>query len=212
MADLDPVSLLLTLAGDMTLLRQRLAALESTAVSTARLGELADQLARLSAVVATLQPADPDDDTPQGAIWEWTSLTAEEATDAWRRLAEWVDSVLLPRTPGFFKGRRGAGAGLGSPVWAPCWVMHPDVVDDVTMLYATWHHAYHDAEAIPTRAAEWRDRWLPGALGRIADALKDCHKGGHRNPESQVSATGTAQEQAAREAFMHADIDARTGN
>lgn len=49
-----------------------------------------------------------------------------------------------------------------------CWWRHPEVVQELVSLRAAWAAAYDDAGAGPQAPAEWHDRWLPGALARVA--------------------------------------------
>jgi hypothetical protein len=160
-SELDAERLLTTLSGDLALLRGRIEALEAGELP-ARIDQLADRMETVTKAVQALT------DAAQPAkihVWDWTRLNAEEAGDAWKELLDWMRTWLVPR------GGLQATVRVG---WKPCWFLHPSAVEDMSVLYACWRHAYQDPKAAPTRAAEWWDRWLPHTLQRITTATNDC--------------------------------------
>jgi hypothetical protein len=48
-----------------------------------------------------------------------------------------------------------------------------------------WHGAYKAKTPLATAALEWHDRWLPGAVARVANALAS-YKSGHEEPRVRV--------------------------
>jgi hypothetical protein len=134
---------------------------------------LAREVARLSAAIAT--PSTPgsgraDAVHPRQVVW--AAMKDAEHIDALRDLASWVTGVLLYRYPG-------TGAVL-----PPCWPAHSAVVED--WLYWDWTSWALDPEARSRDAADWHDRWLPGALARIRPQLAICgQRSRHATPPSQ---------------------------
>jgi hypothetical protein len=102
----------------------------------------------------------------------------QEAAAAREELTTWLREVLTVRYPAMV---------TSSSAWRPCWYRHPDVVEELSWLYAAWRAAYEEPDAPPTRAADWHDRWLPGVIARITEALRRC---GHGSPQG-----GQAQDQ-----------------
>src|SRR3954469_7691468 len=133
--------------------------------------ELQEQQADISGAIADLraQLEDLAADSAAGKqrIWCWPDLDAEAAAVAWTVLTEWLRDVLVVRYPD------------AERVLYPCWYRHPDVLDSVTALYATWLAAYRDPKATVVLAATWLERWLPAALRQIREALRPCERGSH---------------------------------
>lgn len=109
----------------------------------------------------------------------WPDLDKDERAQRWDELLEWLNNVLLPR-------RSDLGRAL-----SPCWYQHPEVVDELTMLYATWHSAYRNPRSTPTAVAEWLDRWFPNSRRRIDAELKECRRRQHVAKPDQNSNVST---------------------
>jgi hypothetical protein len=75
-----------------------------------------------------------------------------------------------------------------------CWWWHPDVVEELVCLMGTWLAAYVDKDATVGRAADWHDRYRPGAVKRIKNATANCsleaHQpaGEHHQPGPEIPA------------------------
>lgn len=123
-----------------------------------RIDALAGAVGELSGALAAAAA-----NQPRRAVW-WPSLGPDERAAAWSDFLGWLDEVLLGRH------------GELRRVLLACWYQHPGVVDELTVLQVTWHNAYMNPRAAPTAAAEWHDRWLPGARKRIEDDLKECRR------------------------------------
>src|SRR3954447_19537142 len=108
-----------------------------------QLAAIATGVTQLRAAVETLAAAD---DTTAEPIWCWSDLDAESAERAWVELTAWLETVLLPRYPD------------AARVLYPCWYRHPNVLDSLTALYATWRAAYRTRKAPVVLAASWLDR------------------------------------------------------
>jgi hypothetical protein len=89
--------------------------------------------------------------------WWWPDLDTDQAETAWTTLSTWVDATLLARQPSYEVDATGL---------RPCWRRHPDVVDELTALYAAWHEAYRAPNAKPTAALDYLAR-LPAVMARI---------------------------------------------
>jgi hypothetical protein len=82
----------------------------------------------------------------------WPALTAAEAEHEWRRLADWVATVLGP----WYRVRRRQVPD--------CWALHRGVVLHLSWLHSAYLAAHTGSSATPTLSAEWHVRWLPAAL------------------------------------------------
>lgn len=118
------------------------------------------------------------------APW-WPDLSLLEAELEWEKLGEWVETTLLPRLPGkYLRNIR------------PCWRRHPAVVDELAALRAAWYDAYKGPSSLDA-AAYYLERWLPGAMARIAEHLgSGCTTGagGHQDPDTSPPTPWTDQE------------------
>jgi hypothetical protein len=113
------------------------------------------------------------------SAWCWPDLDDKAAERAWETLTTWMRTYLLERYP------------LTRRELYPCWYRHPDAVDALSALFATWHGAYRNPEADPDRAGAWLERWLPAALRQLHEALHSCTRKEHVPPgpyEEQIAA------------------------
>lgn len=217
-AEFDPERLLTALSGDLAVLRRRVDELAKSVEAVAArqqagldpdLAERLEELAERVAEISDLQQQAMEAGSGKGPVWDWTSMTADQAADAWHQLTVWVEQVLLPRNPSLLASTV-LDRGLGGE-WAPCWYLHPDAVDEVSALYGTWRAAFTGADASAARVAEWRDRWLPGTRARLKTILAACNKAsGHRAPEPRADRTGfDGDAREALYAFIRADLAGR---
>jgi hypothetical protein len=79
------------------------------------------------------------------------------------RLRTWVDAVLIP---GYVLG--------GGYSLAECWDQHPHAVWELATIAAQWRRIYERPRPPLAAALEWHDRWLPGAMRRVAHATRRC--------------------------------------
>jgi hypothetical protein len=98
--------------------------------------------------------------------WSWLRMAHAEKADRLAELGDWLTQVL-------FVWPSAQRAVL------PCWMRHWDVIEDLSMLYCCWKTAYLWEEATASDAAEFLDRWLPGAIARIEIRLRPCGQGHH---------------------------------
>lgn len=122
-----------------------------------RVDELHEQLSRVTSQVTALAAARK----PRSErAWWWPGLDKQQAVEAWETLAGWAAECLLPRFPKYARTLR------------PCWRRHADVVDELTALRVLWFDAYNNPQARPIAAAEYRGRWVPGAMERIEESFR----------------------------------------
>jgi hypothetical protein len=90
----------------------------------------------------------------------WLEYSDEEYAEALAELAEWVTNVLVPN--------------YGTPGLKPCWRNHPPAVWELSTMRAEWERIYNRKSPLLAAALTWLDRWLPGAMRRVAAVTKDC--------------------------------------
>lgn len=120
------------------------------------LGELASGTTDLAAdLISRLEDLGDGGGTRPTAVrsWCWRDLGPKAEDELWSQLTDWVD-WLRRRYP------------LAKKI-PPCWVEHSEIVEELTALWLAWQHAYVEADAPMTAAADWHDRWLPGLLHRL---------------------------------------------
>ncbi|MGR7000841.1 hypothetical protein ACU686_26780 [Yinghuangia aomiensis] len=139
-----------------------------------KIGELADRIGEL----------EPPEGPAASAPWVWADMDGDQAAEAWEFLVTWLEEVLWPRH------------AESAVHLTACWFRHPDVVEELSVLCQTWLVAYRSKDATAVKAAEWLDRWLPGAMRRCSVWLAPCadtHQGYlAARPEPPPRPRGTA--------------------
>lgn len=78
-----------------------------------------------------------------------------------------------------------------------CWLWHPDVIEELLWLMHSWLAAYQGAQASVALAADWHDRYRPGAVRRIKAAAGMCslenHRGDRANGVPEAPLAGAVQ-------------------
>jgi hypothetical protein len=98
----------------------------------------------------------------------WIGPDGDEHAAELGELRAWVDRVARVQWPGYM-------ARI-----APCWANHPEAVWELSNLMTEWSRIYGDPDNRPLQDALWfYERWLPGVLGRLAQAVK-CDVAGCR--------------------------------
>jgi hypothetical protein len=169
MTDPDPVA---ALAAQLEELRGQLARTQGDVGHVrARLDAGSSQTALLFAEVKRLRECldealDKRRLAPPPAPW-WCVGEAEGKAML-GELAEWVDGFARRHYPGYL-------ARLPR-----CWANHPEAVWELSTVRAEWERIYADEENRDLQAAlNWHDKWLPGALTRLAGSIK-CDEAGCR--------------------------------
>jgi hypothetical protein len=117
-------------------------------LKTKQLGEQLDE------ATARRQAADP----PAPC---WVGLREEERAARLAEVRAWVERVARVQWPGYM-GRL-----------PPCWANHGEAVWELSNLMTEWARVYGDPENRPLPdALAFFDRWLPGALTRLAAAIR----------------------------------------
>jgi hypothetical protein len=174
-------------AADGDLARQiaacREAAAQTTVVMAAHRGQLGslkrrmddaglDTLAdRFDQLVQTVQ-AVLDAAAPRGpAAPRWDDgvddAQRQQQLDA---LRDWVERELRP---GYVVS--------GCYELAGCWDQHPVALRELSAVAVWWRFIFVRSRPDTALALEWHDRWLPGAMRRVAEATKSCTMG-HGGP------------------------------
>jgi hypothetical protein len=105
----------------------------------------------------------------------WIGLSPQDHTAQLAELQQWADTIL----------RREYG-GYQLPA---CWPNHPHAIWELSTLAAEWHRTYTRDRPSLDRALEYHDRWLPGAMRRIADITRRCNPDCAARPRALNTAT-----------------------
>jgi hypothetical protein len=120
---------------------------------------------KLDEAIARLQASDPP--APF-----WLRLDDEERAGRLAELRDWVDRFARVQYPGYLSRL------------PDCWASHPEAVWELSNLMTEWVRVYGDEDNRDLQAALWwHERWLPGCLGRLAQAIK-CDATGCRAVQS----------------------------
>ncbi len=116
---------------------------------------------KLDETIARLQAADPP--APF-----WLRLDDQEHAARLAEVRDWVGRFLRVQYPAYL---------VKLP---PCWENHPEAVWELSNLMTEWVRIYGDPDNRPLQdALWWHERWLPGVLSRLGNALK-CDVAGCR--------------------------------
>jgi hypothetical protein len=138
--------------GEVGALRARLE--EFSGTDLVMLTAIKQQGEKLDAAIARLQSADPP--APF-----WLRLDDAERTDRLTEVRDWVERFLRVQYAEY------------AATLAPCWEAHPAAVWELSNLMAEWLRVYGDEDNRPLQDALWfHERWLPGVLGRLGQAIK----------------------------------------
>lgn len=180
------------LAGQLAEYRTKLAAFEARlSAETGPVMVLQAEVKKLRAQVEELA-AKLDAQAEQGAPGEgpsaprWDNLTPEETKQQLAELQAWVEDILRREFPGYLKSV------------AKCWPNHREAWWEFGTLRAEWYRVYpaadDDGGKAPLVDAQWfLERWLPGAVRRVAEAMS-CDSAGCKlvRKRTQQPPAGTA--------------------
>ncbi|MFG1818276.1 hypothetical protein ACGFIF_31240 [Kribbella sp. NPDC049174] len=71
----------------------------------------------------------------------------------------------------------------------PCWLWHPEIVEELLWLMDAWIAAYDSDEASNKLVGDWHDRQRPGVTRRIGEYAPACDVLAHRDPAGQRAIT-----------------------
>ncbi len=161
------------LARDLDALRRDVTGLAGLSRRVEQLTQMLTQLAQ-----ATTAAADSGQDS---AVASWLDVAPDphdpgEAEQMLGRLAPWVAGVFL----------RYPDAEIPD-----CWLWHPEIVEELLWLHQAWLAAYADGARV-TAAADWHDRYRPGAAARIKTYAQHCALEDHQPGKVRHRAARTA--------------------
>ncbi|MDN5751548.1 MAG: hypothetical protein L0H64_24125 [Pseudonocardia sp.] len=82
----------------------------------------------------------------------------------------------------------------GAAALPPCWLYHPDVVEELLWLMHAWCVAYQGKAASVALAGDWHDRQRPGVVRRIRQNAGSCSIERHQTrPEWEQHPTGATE-------------------
>lgn len=67
----------------------------------------------------------------------------------------------------------------------PCWLWHPEIVEELLWLMDAWTAAYEGSEASNKLVGDWHDRQRPGVTRRIGEYAPSCDVLAHRDTAGQ---------------------------
>lgn len=136
------------------------------------LSEIAGLREQIEQVLSTL--TDQEDASP--AEWFWLTMTEQRRSEQFSDLFDWVETVLRTQYPDY----------LADQV-RPCWPNHPEARWELAWLYQLWSRVYLVDGAGPRDAADWHDRWSPGALHRLGQIMSRCEHACQRQPSLEAA-------------------------
>ncbi|GAB3812730.1 hypothetical protein [Kribbella italica] len=71
----------------------------------------------------------------------------------------------------------------------PCWLWHPEIVEELLWLMDAWTLAYEGPEASTKLVGDWHDRQRPGVTRRIGEYAPSCDVLKHRDEADQRAVT-----------------------
>ncbi|MFI6827584.1 hypothetical protein ACIBG5_10825 [Kribbella sp. NPDC050241] len=159
--------------------------LQQTASKTA-VASLSKTIASLGDTVASFEDlltriaAKPTRGTGRGAgelepVQSWLRLPENDESAVQAVLSEllpWMESTYL----------RYASARETLP---PCWLWHPEIVEELLWLMDAWTSAYEGEEASNKLVGDWHDRQRPGVTRRIGEYAPACDVLAHRDTAGQ---------------------------
>lgn len=132
----------------------------------AGIGPGSNLMARFEELAATVAEA-LDAATPAGPPSpNWDTMGADERARCLAALTKWVRRVLVP-----------GWVTAGGFALADCWAQHEQALWELGALHTQYRRIYERPRPQAALALELHDRWIPGALRRIADATRNCNMG-----------------------------------
>ncbi|TCC35096.1 hypothetical protein [Kribbella sindirgiensis] len=148
------------------------------AASKGTVKELADVVTHLSetvqqvAAAAAKKPGSEDE-----AVRSWLRLAEDEAAvqGVLSELVPWMQTVYL----------RYGDARVTLP---PCWLWHPEVVEELLWLMDAWTAAFYGPDASLRLVGDWHDRQRPGVMRRVGLYADACDLTNHLEHAERLAA------------------------
>ena len=118
------------------------------------------------------------DATPATDVRSWLTLAEDQAA------VEAVLSELLPWMQTIYLRYGDAREAL-----PPCWLWHPEIVEELLWLMDAWTAAYQGPDAENKLVGDWHDRQRPGVTRRVATYAPGCDALAHRDDAGQRAVT-----------------------
>jgi len=152
-------------------LAREIADLRNTLDPLVSMPERVDELARLVRDLADTVAAVTARQAPTPApTWLVAPADPGHVERVVQELAAWLHVVLL-RYPD------------AAVVLPPCWLYHPDVVEELLWLMHAWLAAYQGPAASVALAGDWHDRQRPGVVRRLQKSVGACSIEAHLTRE-----------------------------
>ena len=149
----------------------------ASAGEVARLATIVTELGDLLTQAPAKSAGRPGKEKPD-PVRSWLTLAEDEAA------VQAVLSELLPWLQTVFLHYGDARDAL-----PPCWLWHPEIVEELLWLMDAWTLAYQGPEASNKLVGDWHDRQRPGMTRRVAAYAPGCDALAHREPAGQVAVT-----------------------
>ncbi|ANY09912.1 hypothetical protein AFB00_08845 [Pseudonocardia sp. HH130630-07] len=143
------------LAREVDALRRAVGELEPVPEQVADLARLVGQLSEALAALTARRRV------PAAPSWLLAPADPGHVQKLLDELCGWLEAVYL----------RYPDAAGSLP---PCWLWHPDVVEELLWLMHAWLAAYQGPAASVGAAGDWHDRQRPGVVARIGRQAKSC--------------------------------------
>ncbi|TCO33020.1 hypothetical protein EV652_10319 [Kribbella steppae] len=110
-------------------------------------------------------------------VRSWLRLPEDEAA------AETVLSELVPWLQTVYLRYGDARETL-----PPCWLWHPDIVEELLWLMDAWTSAFYGPDASLRLVGDWHDRQRPGVMRRVGIYAGGCDLPTHRDHAGETAA------------------------
>jgi hypothetical protein len=163
------------------------AGLKQTASKTA-VARLNDTVASLGNTVASFEDLLTRlAANPNGARAKATAAGEVEPVRSWLRLPEHdaaaIEAVLSELLP--WMETTYLRYATARDTLPPCWLWHPEIVEELLWLMDAWTAAYEGEEASNKLVGDWHDRQRPGVTRRISEYAPACDVLAHRDAAGQ---------------------------
>jgi hypothetical protein len=151
----------------------------ASAAEVTRLARIVTELGEvLTQAPARRGKASSADASEAEAVRSWLTLAEDQAA------VEQVLSELLPWMQTVYLRYGDAREAL-----PPCWLWHPEIVEELLWLMDAWTAAYQGPDASNRLVGDWHDRQRPGVARRSGGYAPGCDALTHRDDAGQPAVT-----------------------